>query len=59
MLERYRMSERTFYTMIQKYSEAREIDDYIEDSRTPKLYALFAISNNSILQKHFPDNLFK
>jgi hypothetical protein len=53
------MSERTFYTMIQKYSEAREIDDYIEDSRTPKLYALFAISNNSILQKHFPDNLFK
>jgi len=36
MLERYRMSERTFYTMIKKYSEAREIDDYREESRAPK-----------------------
>jgi hypothetical protein len=27
MLERYRMSERTFYTMIKKYADAIEIDD--------------------------------
>jgi hypothetical protein len=36
MLERYRMSERTFYTMIKKYADAKEIDDYKEESRTPK-----------------------
>jgi hypothetical protein len=36
MLERYRMSERTFYTMIKKYADAREIDDYKEESRAPK-----------------------
>lgn len=36
MLERYRMSERTFYTMIKKYADAKEIDDYKEEARTPK-----------------------
>ncbi len=36
MLERYRISERTFYTMIKKYADAREKDDYREESRAPK-----------------------
>ncbi len=36
MLERYRMSERTFYTIIKKYADAKEIDDYKEESRAPK-----------------------
>ena len=36
MLERYRMSERTFYTMIKKYADAREIDYFREESRAPK-----------------------
>ncbi len=35
MIERYRMSERTFWTTIKKYVNAEELADYMDESRTP------------------------
>ena len=36
MIERYRMSERTFRDTIKKYVNARELDDYKDEPRSPK-----------------------
>ena len=36
MIERYRMSERTFHDAIKRYSEARELDDFKDKPRSPK-----------------------
>ncbi len=36
MIERYRMSERTFRDMIKKYANAKELDDYKDEPRSPK-----------------------
>ncbi len=36
MIERYRMSERTFRDTIKKYINARELDDYKDEPRSPK-----------------------
>lgn len=36
MIERYRMSERTFRDTIKKYANARELDDYKDEPRSPK-----------------------
>ncbi len=36
MIERYRMSERTFRETIKKYANAKELDDYKDKSRAPK-----------------------
>lgn len=36
MIERYRMSERTFYDTIKRYTEARELDDFKDEPRSPK-----------------------
>ncbi len=36
MIERYRMSERTFRDTIKKSANARELDDYKDEPRSPK-----------------------
>ncbi|HEY9246324.1 MAG TPA: hypothetical protein VIO11_05705 [Candidatus Methanoperedens sp.] len=36
MIERYRMSERTFRDTIKRYADARELDDYKDEPRSPK-----------------------
>ena len=36
MLERYRMSERTFRDTIKRYADARELNDYKDEPRSPK-----------------------
>lgn len=36
MIERYRMSERTFRDTIKRYPDTRELDDYKDESRSPK-----------------------
>jgi len=36
MIERYRMSERTFYDTIKRYAGARELDDFKDETRSPK-----------------------
>ncbi len=36
MIERYRMSERTFRDAIKKYADAKELDDYKDEPKTPK-----------------------
>ncbi len=36
MIERYRMSERTFRDTIKKYANSRELDDYKDEPRSPK-----------------------
>jgi Integrase core domain. len=35
MVERYRMSERTFWYTIKRYADAKELDDYRDKSRAP------------------------
>lgn len=35
MMERYRMSERTFRNTIKKYADAKELEDYKDKPRTP------------------------
>ena len=36
MMERYLMSERTFWYTIKRYADAKELDDYEDKSRAPK-----------------------
>src|SRR3989337_3686660 len=36
MIERYRMSERTFRDTMKRYADARELDDYKDEPRSPK-----------------------
>jgi transposase len=36
MIERYRMSERTFHDAIKRYSKARELDDFKDKPRSSK-----------------------
>src|SRR3989337_4246400 len=36
MIERYRMSERTFRDTIKRYADARELDDYKDELQSPK-----------------------
>jgi hypothetical protein len=36
MIERYRMSERTFRETIKRYPYTRKLDDYKDESRSPK-----------------------
>ena len=36
IIERYRMSERTFHAAIKRYSEARELDDFKINNGRPK-----------------------
>ncbi|GFO95875.1 hypothetical protein ig2599ANME_0056, partial [groundwater metagenome] len=36
MLERYRMSEKTFRDTIKRYADVRELDDYKDEPRSPK-----------------------
>jgi len=36
MIERYRMSERTFRDAIKRYSDARELDDFKDKPPSPK-----------------------
>ncbi len=36
MIERYRMSERTFFDTIKRYAEARELNNFKDEPRSPK-----------------------
>lgn len=36
MIERYRMSERTFHDTIKRYADAKELNDYKDESHSPK-----------------------
>ena len=41
MMERYRMSERTFRNTIKKYADAKELEDYKDKPRTPNPHRKF------------------
>jgi hypothetical protein len=56
MMERYRMSERTFRNTIKKYADAKELDDYKDQPRAPKNpHRKFTDDDYSAVVKTFDD----